>query len=319
MTGVDVAERIGQQYKQHGGYVVTTCYNTSGHSQGDRKPSLTIYDGEKGYYCYACGESGTHSWLLRQFGIDDGSFKPRYKKYSNPTPKAAPKPAPKKDYKTYPLDEIYAKLDDLPPQATEILDRKGFDWKHWENVAGWKWHTNEIPGWPAGIFIPYFKDGTIVTARLRALEGNVRFFSLPGGESFGYLMDNLHKPRVYVTEGESDCLTMHFVGIPAVGIPGSTNAEAIRKVVEMAKSTGAKLVVVPDNDEAGAKFADRIRAEAFDQRVPCEEFTVPGFKDVNDWFVAVGQEAFERTMTNSMRDDAFAELPPKLEQGRLAI
>lgn len=320
MSAEDVVNRIGQDFKRHGGYVVTQCYNTAAHSQGDRKPSLTIYDGDKGYYCYACGESGTHSWLLKQFGIEDRKYGSDFSKTQRFLPQRAQKPAnptPKKSYTIYPLDEIYPRLASLPPDATEILERKGFPWKTWENIAGWRWHNGEIQGWANGIFIPYFVDGKIVAARLRNIGDGPRFMGLPGGESFAFNIDALEKPKAYVCEGETDTLTLHFLGFPAVGVPGSTNQEAIRKIINRASQTGCKLVVIPDQDEAGAKFLERIRIEAFEHRVAIDDFVLPGFKDVNEWFCAVGEEAFTQGILRHSELDIFSDLPPHYIQTEL--
>lgn len=317
MSGEDVANRIGVEFKRHGAYIAIPCYNAAVHKNGDKTPSLTIYDGDRGYYCYTCGESGTHSWLLKQYGIEDRQYGmvSKQSQASAPAKKAAPV---KKEYKTYDLDTIHAGLPGLPPDAAEVLETKGFGWKTWEDIAGYRWHTSQIPGWPAGVFIPYFKDGKIVTARLRTLQGAARFMSLPGGESFGYLMDNLTKEYAYVCEGESDALTLHFRGHPVVGVPGSTNQEAISKIVAMAAEHRTKLIIIPDNDEAGQKFAQRIRTEAFEHYVAVDEFTVPGFKDVNDWFCASGADAVDMKLARAYGDSIFAPLPPILTQMEFA-
>lgn len=320
LTGEDVAHQIGQEFKRHGGYVVTQCYNTGAHSQGDRKPSLTIYDGNKGYYCYACGESGSHSWLLKQFGIEDKNYvsnRQTSQRVFQRREAPAKTPAPKKNYTTYPLADIYPKLATLPPDAATILEAKGFPWQTWENVAGFRWHSGEIAGWANGVFIPYYVDGELVGGRLRNIADGPRFMGLPGGESFAYNIDALQKPKAYVCEGETDTLTLHFLGFPAVGAPGSTNQEAIRKIVSTAARTGCKLVVVPDADEAGEKFLERIRIECFRERVAVDVMRLPGYKDVNEWFCAVGEEAFTAGILKHGDSDIFAELPPTYIQMEL--
>lgn len=318
MSGEDVANKIGAEYKRHGGYVVVSCYNTASHNQGDRKPSLTIYDGNKGYYCYACGESGTHSWLLKQFGIEDrdyGSYRKTSQRVLSGGEKKTVSPPPPKKYTTYPIDSWYDNMDGLPPAAVKILEAKGFPAKTWEDVAGFRWHVSSVAGWPTGVFIPYYLDGKMVAARLRSInDTGARFLGLPGGESFPYFADNLKKEKAYVCEGESDCLTLNFLGFPAVGIPGSTNKEAIRKMIAMAAENGCKLTVIPDNDEAGSDFLNRIRQEAFNQFVAVDALQLPGYKDVNDWYVAVGQEAFSNSIINYEKRGVFVELPKKFIQ-----
>ena len=323
LTAVDVAEKIGQQYKKHSGYVTTQCYNLNFHNNGDNNPSLTIYDYDRGYTCYACGESGTHSWLLKQFGIEDrnyGSYRKTSQRVLSGGEKKASPPPPPKEYKTYPLEVWYDNLDGLPPAAVTILKAKGFDKQTWEDVAGFRWHVNSVQGWPTGVFIPYYLDGKMVAARLRGVdETGARFLGLPGGESFPYYADSLKGDKAFVCEGESDCLTLNFLGFPAVGIPGSTNAEAIKKMIALAAKSGCKLTVIPDNDEAGAKFLERIQEEAFANFVAVDVLGLPGYKDVNDWYVAVGQDVFSNSIVNFEKRGVFAELPKKFVQTEMGV
>ena len=133
----------------------------------------------------------------------------------------------------------------------------------------------------------------MVGARLRLLDGPIRFKSLPGAESFPYLMDNLKKKFVFVCEGETDTITMDMNGYPAVGIPGATNASSIRKMVETAKLYGTTLCVVPDNDKAGNDFAERVKKSCDEQSVQYKRLKVPTGKDVNEWYNLVGSTKFK--------------------------
>lgn len=303
---------LGVDHKRFGALLKIHCYNANFHNNGDNNPSLTVYGGTRGYYCYACGENGSNSWLMKQFGIEDPKYAKKNKTYSSGVSRPAntqPKEPTKKNYKVYPLDDIYKTLAGLPPEATEVLEAKGFPWQRWENDAGWRWHENQIEGWGRGIFIPYIVDGTIATARLRMLEGNPRFKSLPEAESFPFQADNLkNNERVYVCEGETDCMTLNFLGYPAVAVPGSTLVEPIRKICEMAAANGTKLIVVPDQDKAGQEFLARVRLQAFDHGVAIDEFQIPVFKDMNEWFCAEGEENVDFALMRHANSDPFAPL-----------
>lgn len=319
-TAEQVIDKLGVDFKKFGALYRIQCYNSTFHNNGDATPSLTIYDYDRGYFCYSCSESGSHSWLLHKFGVEDEAFK-KTSSYSGTYKKKQaepPKPAAK-TYQTYDLDAIYDLLSPLPPEATEVLEAKGFGWKSWEDVAGWRWHTNQVTGWPAGIFIPYYDGETIVSARIRCLEGPARFLGLPGGETFPFQLNNLQREHAFVCEGESDTMTMVFQGFPAVGVPGSTNTNAIEKIVSRAAETGCKLTVVPDQDKAGMDFLDRMRVAAFKHRVPIDVFMLPGYKDVNEWFVSVGQEVFDNTLIKQQAEGLFAELPPIYKQKELNL
>lgn len=282
MKAEEVANQIGEQYRHGHGYVRIPCYNASFHKNEDKDPSLVIYDGDRGYYCFACGQSGSHEWLLRQYGITAKT------KRSNTV-------VAEKEYKYYDFKAIYPKLEKLPEKARKAMEAKGFDPDQLER-RGWRWHTNQIAGWGTGIFIPYKKKGNIVSARLRLLNGPIRFKSLPGGESFPYMMDNA-EGRFYVCEGESDTMTISMVGYKAIGIPGATNTQAIRKMVNAAAKTGATPCVIPDNDKAGQDFASRVRKFCQEAGIGMSIQKVPHGKDVNEWYNLVGEEKFLEELT----------------------
>lgn len=304
LSPVDLAEMIGQPYKKRGNYVQISCYNTTAHKHGDKNPSLTIYGFDKGYFCYACSESGSNSWLLKQFGVK-GNHVPN--KINNP--KKTPK-QDTKNYKTYPLAKIWKTLPRLPESVRLGLEEKGFYGDQFEDFAGWRWHTNQIDGWGEGIFMPYTFRGTMVSARLRRISGEPRFLSLPGAKSWPYCLDKVRYPRVYVTEGCTDCLTLNFIGIPAIGIPGSTNTEAMRTLFIEAESYGCQLVAIPDNDPAGQSFLERLYKLAYEYHISLEVFRVPYGKDVNEWYCKASHYEIEDILMKHARQD---DIEPKVK------
>lgn len=322
MDAVDVADLIKEDYQQRGTNIFVRCYNTEAHKNGDTKPSLCIYDGDRGYHCYACGESGSHSWLFRQFNVEVPGVTDQYRKRDRAidTPAKPERTRTPKTYKTYPLMELYSKMDELPKQTHKVLESKGFTPGDFGKTAGWRWYVpTAIKGWRKGIFIPYFDvDGKeLVGGRIRYLSGDVRFNSLPEAESFPYMWHNLKKPVVFVTEGETDCLTLMFNGIPAVGIPGSTNAEAINKLMKEAKKYNTQLILVPDQDDAGHKFLERLRLAAFEHFVPIDNIELPHpYKDVNDFWTGSDPDLFVSFFTNEMPETEIVAIP-QLTQERL--
>ncbi len=287
MTGEEVANAIGEDYRQGYGLVRVGCYNTQFHNNDDNDPSLVIYDGDRGYYCFACGVSGSHEWLMKQYGIE--SSVPR-----------GPRMVKPKSYKEYDFNDIQRRLKPLKDEYISIMKAKGIS----ESVLrrlGWYSHNDEVPGWGQGMYIPYRFEGKTVAARLRMTSGMIRFKSLPGGESFPYMADNAKKKYCYVNEGETDAITMAMNGYPAVGIPGATNSQAIKKLVAIAKDSGTTLCVVPDNDKAGNDFADRIMNACFKEGVKLDRLKVPYGKDVNEWYNLVGAEKFKEQVKPNTR------------------
>ena len=274
MTGKEVAEELGEPYRHGYGYVRIRCYNSSFHKHDDRDPSLVIYDGNRGFYCYGCGANGSHEWLFKQFGQD--------RKISYGSERS------EKIYTKYNFDNV--KVGHLRGEYLEQLQAKGFSK---EKLARYNWgiYLNNIPNvYGNGVLIPYYWQGEIVGARLRLLDGPIRFKSLPGAESFPYLFDNIKNDFVFVCEGESDTITLDMLGFKSIGIPGATNTTSIRKLVNAASLYGTTLCVVPDNDNAGRDFYERVKRLGDEYNVDVRMLQVPVGKDVNEWFNLVGEE-----------------------------
>ena len=281
MTGEEVAQQLNEEYFKSYNYVKIRCYNTQFHNNGDSDPSLVIYDEDRGYYCFACGVSGSHEWLMKQFGIEGR------RKYV----KRAPKP---KQYKQYDFKAIESKLDPLSKEYVNTMQNsKGIHAKVL-NKLGWATHNNQVSGWGIGMYIPYRFEGRTVAARIRLPNGPIRFKSLPGGESFPYMLDNAKKPLCYVCEGETDAITMSMNGFPAVGIPGATNSQAIRKLVAVAKEYNTTLCIVPDDDKAGRDFFERVMNMAAKEDLRIDRLGVRRGKDANEWYQLSGAEQFKK-------------------------
>lgn len=308
---------IGQPFKRRRDYCIIRCYNLGAHKHDDQRPSLVVYGYERGYFCFGCNESGTNSWLLRQYNARDG----RSYKVNNQQPKPVPqskKTAVATDEYTARLMTLWMTLPELPDKARTALEAKGFAPDMYEVMgsdslpvmpygSAWRWHTNQVRGWGEGIFIPYMYEGKMITARLRRLDSDPRFLSMPGNTVWPYNLDAVvRNNRVFVTEGETDCLTLNFSGapLPAVAIPGATVGTAITKLMETAQNYCTQLVVLPDNDEAGKKFAERLEQLGWDYKVSVKVVQVPFAKDVNEWYQQATHEQVQAFY------EQFAPAPP---------
>jgi hypothetical protein len=100
--------------------------------------------------------------------------------------------------------------------------------------------------------IPYFgTGGEELAVRFRiALEGD-RFRWKSGSKPCLYGLDRLPQAQkasqVVLVEGESDCHTLWFHGIPALGIPGATNWREERYAKYLDEIETIYVVVEPDN------------------------------------------------------------------------
>jgi hypothetical protein len=301
MNPIDICELIGQPYKRLQQYCITACYNSAAHRNGDRHPSLTVYGKGNGYYCYVCSESGTISWLLKQYGVRRDNYMPV--KIERKDAKAEKPVMTVPDWYSDRLFALWERLPLLPAAAREAAEAKGFDAEAFEYMPnldpmmGWRWHTDQVKGWPEGIFMPYMFEGKMVTARLRMLNGekrSIRHSKADPHPSWPYNFDAIMQNRsVMVCEGETDTLTLSFLGLPSVGIPGASNDVAIARLIEQAASYNTRLVIVPDNDKASEGFAKRVRLAAFEAMVACDVARVPFGKDVNEFFLQATDEQLD--------------------------
>lgn len=149
-------------------------------------------------------------------------------------------------------------------------------------LRGLRLRDTRRAGQPA-VAIPYFDaSGTEVGVRYRlALEGGQRFAWQRGDRVLPYGLWRLGEARrhgwVLIVEGESDCWTAWYYGIPALGIPG----KATWKAEWAAHLKGLKVYVwvEPDADD----FALRIGADNSEARV----IRAPeGLKDISEAHVA---------------------------------
>lgn len=96
------------------------------------------------------------------------------------------------------------------------------------------------------------------------------------------------KRRVFAVEGEKDVLTLEGMGFVATTVPGGANAWHERYTDTFA---GAHVVIIPDNDEAGHKHAERIHKAITGVAASVVVLELPGLPergDVTDWVVRGG-------------------------------
>jgi hypothetical protein len=113
--------------------------------------------------------------------------------------------------------------------------------------------------------IPYLDEsGQVVSVRFRVSlakqDGIDRFKWKTGNKVYLYglwrLPEARKQGRIVIVEGESDCLTLWFHGIPAIGAPGASNWMAER---DEPKLDGIeKIYVVVEPDQGGDTLLKRL-------------------------------------------------------------
>jgi len=230
-------------------------YETLCHKHQDSNPSLSLYENEDGwqYHCYACQAHGNNITLLKDLKIA------------------------KTNDQAY---DVLAKDFGVKQQC----DLESFSLQKGLNIDILKAH-----GWSdckEGISIPY-KDiqGNVTRTKYRLkIFGKENKFRYSKGE--GPLIYNLHSvftytdSVLYITEGETDCMTLIQTGYPTIGIAGATSwkPEYIQYVARF-----KKIIVCIDNDDVGEKMLESISKDIPNKLY----FKEPrkGFNDINDLHV----------------------------------
>lgn len=150
-------------------------------------------------------------------------------------------------------------------------------------------YTGESPrmGDPAlRISIPYLSWSGPTQIRFRSLDPNPGMFKYLGTKGHGTRLFNtialrgLHQ-RVYVTEGEIDCMTAWMAGLPCVGIPGAKNW----KKDYWRLFRYRQVVVLADAGDAGAELAEVVQRDLEDVKI-----VVMPEDDVNAFWCAYGRD-----------------------------
>lgn len=154
-------------------------------------------------------------------------------------------------------------------------------------------YTGESPrlGDPARrISIPYWSWSGPTQIRFRSLDPNPGMYKYLGTKGHGTRLYNTVAlrsvdPKVYVTEGEIDCITAWMAGLSCVGIPGAENW----KKDYWRLFRYRQVIVLADAGEAGEKLAGVVRAALDDVKI-----VVMPEDDVNDFWCKYGREELRK-------------------------
>lgn len=137
------------------------------------------------------------------------------------------------------------------------------------------------------ISIPYLSYAGPTQIRFRSLDPNPGMYKYLGSKGHGTRLFNTlalrsDSQRVYITEGEIDCITAWMAGLPCVGVPGAENwKKSYWRLFRY-----REVVVLADAGEAGKKLADAINADLDNVKI----VTFPD-DDVNRFWCDYGRQA----------------------------
>jgi DNA-binding transcriptional ArsR family regulator len=239
----------------------------------DSTPSLSLTekaDGTLLWKCFAgCSQDAVREALERLAGVQPATARPI---------------APRRNAGRQP-----ATAQAQPLTLAALADAKQLDAE--KLIA---WHVRELPD--GGIEILYLtREGELHAVQYRcALEGDNRFKWRKGDTPILYglwrLCEWTDSDTLYLCEGTSDTWTLWHADLPALGIPSaSTWREEWWREVEGFE----RIVLIPDNDEAGEKLARAIAKtcpEHLRERVQVLQLP-EGVKDANELWQRKGANA----------------------------
>jgi len=165
----------------------------------------------------------------------------------------------------------------LPDTVTldNFCEIKGFTKEFLQNRG-----ITEVTG---GIEIPYYNENKEIIAIKKRVKykGGGKYFFVTGSNTL-YGLDKLSEydgSVLYLTEGETDALTLMQAGLPVLGIPG---AKAWRQEWISKISFFEKIILVPDPDTAGKNLVDTLRSSIENLYI----IKIPtSYKDLSDYFL----------------------------------
>lgn len=277
---------LGVEYKRVGGLLKIVCP-----FHDDEHPSLVVYPEERGFCCYACGETGTWAHLYKT--IKGCEYAEAYKALGH-----SGEYTPAKEYHP-PFEFVgspeYAKeiatryeaCQPLPPVAKEFLKRKKI--LEQAEELRWRWDDHLFKqSSPGAIVIPYREDGQVVAVRLRrCVMGK---FEKPIGlrgchaRPFYLLRDT---DTVYFCEGETDALSLYAMGCSVMATPGAFQRKCLNTMVKFAEYQGyLKIIACGDADPAGKKMNELVTTAAHALTIIPVSYLTTKENDINDAYVA---------------------------------
>ncbi len=139
--------------------------------------------------------------------------------------------------------------------------------------------------------LPVWIDGKVVHWNARSLEDNPKCKYLKAsGQSVYFNADHARTAAeneiIIITEGEFDALSLESVGVKAIALGGVNN---YRNFVESCPRKDLLFLTAFDNDEQGQREGGPLKIS-----IPAE------YKDINEWKVAAGADAFKKGITEQI-------------------
>lgn len=147
------------------------------------------------------------------------------------------------------------------------------------------------------LVIPYLTSSGCVQLRFRRMgDGGAKYMGDHGvkGRPFNTLSLKTTDRTIYLTEGEIDAITIHQLGLPAIGIPGADLWDKLfarifryRRVVIC---VDGDTDLIRDNKTAGQLFAEKVAKDLDEYLI----VSMPDGEDVNSVYTSEGAEGLRK-------------------------
>jgi DNA primase len=170
-------------------------------------------------------------------------------------------------------------------EAQQYLSDRGLPKATWERF--WLGYKQDDP---VGIVIPYrAANGKVITAKMRRVgEGKPKYltvghdFPLPAPRRHIYnARVLLTADRVFVTEGEFDCMVLDQLGLAAVSIPGVSSFED----AWIHLFRGCDVQIAFDGDDPGKEAAAKLGGKFSQHYISNSILQLPEGKDITDLYL----------------------------------
>ena len=133
------------------------------------------------------------------------------------------------------------------------------------------------------ITIPHIGPEGLTGVKLRVIEGEGRYRSIPGSS---FSLYNISERSRVIVEGEFKAIALWQIGVPAIGLPAGGLTERVSEQLK-----GMSLIFMRDNDRAGFSAAWKAKAIMPELKI----VSTPSEKAIDDYLLKEGVTEWVRT------------------------
>lgn len=298
MTAEELAERL--HARRSGAGWIARC-PVPGHKHDDRKPSLSIGEGNDGRILLKCFAGHTVEEICTALGIETKDLSPNS---NGAAPHANTKPAALKG-----TDEAVEQMQIAlsgSPECLRYIESRGVSPRvamelKWGFVPSWKFRDGDTWVEKPALALPHYVAGELRGIQLRSFDGSRLFTQFEGSSIDGLYGATLLNPsaeHILVFEGPPDLALAASTGFNAVALL-STSSKVSAEDLELLRRH-KRIYLIGDQDTHGQKKMDELQKLLPPERVV--RVRIP-HKDIGEMWAA-DPDAFIPDLHQAMRSAA---------------